>query len=83
MQNGSSLFPSGNYVYMIKKEVFDFLLSFTDKKQLQCYVETHIDDELLLHHRLPEGFDFLGDSKDKVGTLMSKILQMVVSRIYT
>jgi hypothetical protein len=76
---GRHIFPDGNLIYLIDRELFVKLKSMQvyDKPECRSYVEQHIDSKLMNHIDSDE-FIFIGDSANYVGSLPSAVMQALV-----
>ncbi|MBO5435113.1 hypothetical protein J6A31_04755 [bacterium] len=77
--NGRSVLPDDEWMYLIPQAVYDGLLTLKKENMTMCkyHVEHNIDD-LLLHGFLPDGFVKLGNSRDYLGSQLSAVTQALV-----
>ena len=78
MYNGRHIFPEGAKLYLITAEWYAELVTMKHKNKAMCqrFVETNIDVNLI-HNQNIDGFTYIGDKKDYIGSIPSVVMQVL------
>lgn len=78
---GMHLFPDGDKFYIITSEVYIDLITRKNinRKSCQQYVEDNIDCKLIVSETV-EGFEYLADRRDYLGSQQSALMQAIVCK---
>lgn len=79
MYMGHNIYPEGVKLYIISSENYIRLLTMKQKNKQKCqsYVEQNIDN-YLIQGKPVEGFTYIGDKSECIGSLPSAIVQLVL-----
>lgn len=77
---GRNVFPDGEHVYLIPGGEYAKLVTMKHRTpdRIAEYVEHHIDDPIMQDSKLPDGFIYLGERRDFLGSQSSAVMQAVI-----
>ena len=75
---GRHIYPDGARLYLISSERYIELITMKNKNRTMCqeYVENYIDKPLLDGQNV-DGFEYLGDKLDYLGSMPSTVMQAI------
>lgn len=77
---GRSIFPDGGRMYLISGGMYAKLVTMKhkDSEHIASYVEYNIDDHLMKENGELDGFIYIGDYQDFLGSQSSAVMQAVI-----
>lgn len=79
--SGRHIYPDNDKFYIISSEMYVKLLTMKNRDKVKCqtFVEECIDAKLLAGETV-DGFEYLADRQDYIGSASSALIQALVTR---
>ena len=81
--SGRHIYPDNDKFYVITPEIYVQLITMKNKDKVKCqlFVEENIDVKLLANEKV-DGFEYLADRQEYIGSESSALIQALVSKYY-